>query len=104
MLDDLLSFNNGLEAMTNSFEAQKRRPQLIQEALESLRPSLLNLRLVEEATAGKSDSWAETANSIIEQSQGDPAESRILNWRERIKPESNDGGMDEYIGSQIAKY
>ena len=104
MLDDLLSFNNGLEAMTNSFEAQKRRPQLIQETLEYLRPNLLNLRLVEEATAGRSDRWAETASSIIEQSQGDTAEAQILGWQENIESGLNTGGKGECILPQIAKH
>ena len=103
MLDDLLSFKNGLQAITNSFESQKRRPQLIQEALEFLQPNLLYLRLVEEATAGKSDRWAEAACCIIERSQGDTAEARISSWRENIESDLNIGDKGDYVRSQTAK-
>lgn len=117
MLDDLLSFNNGLEAITNSVEARQRRPQLIQGALESLQSNLLDLRLVQEATAGNNDSWADTASSIIEQSEVDAADAassvveqsevvatdtRILSWRECIEAQFDIDSKGEYVRPKMA--
>ncbi len=84
MVDDLLSFNNGLEAITNCTEARERRPRLIEAVLESLQPDLSNLRLVQEDATGSNDTWAEAANSIIERSGVGTTASRILGWREDV--------------------
>jgi len=84
MVDDLLSFNNGLEAITNCTQARERRPRLIETALESLQPDLSNLRLVQEAATGSNDTWAEAANSIIERSEVGTTAGRILGWREDV--------------------
>ncbi|KAL9608340.1 MAG: hypothetical protein Q9167_006829 [Letrouitia subvulpina] len=118
MLDDLLSFNNGLESITNSVEARQRRPQLMQGALESLQSNLVDLRLVQEAAAGNNDSWADAASSIIEQSEVDAADAansvieqsevntadaRILSWREGIGAQMDIDSKSEHIRPEIAK-
>ncbi len=81
MVDDLKSFNDGLEVITKSIEAQERRPRLMQAALITLLPDISNLRLVQEASTGSNDDWAEAADSIAEQSEVSTAAGHILDWR-----------------------
>ena len=84
MVNDLLSFNNGLEAIANSVEYRERRPQLIREALQSLENDVQNLRLVQEATAGNNDDWTEAARSIIELSEVGHQAEQIVDWRRNV--------------------
>ncbi len=69
MIDDLKSFNDGLEVITKSIEAQERRPRLMQAALRTLLPDTSSLLLVQEASAGSNNDWAEAAGSMAEQSE-----------------------------------
>lgn len=89
MVDDLKSFNDGLEVITKSIEAKERRPRLIHDALETLLPDITSLRPVQEASTGSNDDWAEAADSIAEQSEVRTAAGHILDWRRDI-----DGGLN----------
>lgn len=84
MIDELNSFNDGLEAISQSIEAQERRSSLMQAALRRLLPDTSSLRLVQEATTGSNNDWAEAAGSIAEQSEASTAAGRILDWRRNI--------------------
>ena len=88
MVDDLKSFNDGSEAITKSIEAQERRPKLMQAALRTLLPDISSLELVQEASVGSNNDWAEAASSIVEQSEASTAAGRVLDWRGDI-----DGGL-----------
>ena len=79
MVDDPLYFNNSLESITQRIDVRT-----IHTALELLQPDISNLRLVEEATIGNNDIWAEAASSIIEQSEVGSTAARILTWQDRI--------------------
>ena len=103
MVDDLLSSNNGLEAITKSVEARERRPQLIQAALESLQPDMFNLRLVQEATTGNNNSWVEATSSIIEQSEASTGAAWIWDWREDVEAGITSDSRGMYARSEAGK-
>lgn len=94
MIDDLKSFNDGLEVITKSIEAQERRSRLMQAALRTLLPDISSLILVQEASAGSNNDWAEAAGSIAEQSEVSTAAGRILDWRRDIDREPSFGDID----------
>ncbi len=94
MIDDLKSFNDGLEVITKSIEARERRSRLIQIALRTLLPDISSLLLVQEASVGSNNDWAEAAGSIVEQSEVSTAAGRILDWRRDVDGEPSFGNID----------